>query len=365
MTNQAAQNGLIVILICLISIFPISAEAAQKREKILLDTDMVEAFDDGIAMLMLAKSPNIQLLGVTTVTGNTWAKEGAAYGLRQLEAIGMEKEVPLVIGEEYPTRKGRIENMKQERIEFGRGYDDYTGAAMRPNPASWRDVYKKAYGEEPKSAPLEKDAADFIIEQVRKYPGEVTIVAVGPCTNIAKAIQRAPEIVPLVKRIIYMGGAFFVPGNVTPAAEFNWWFDPESAKAALRAPFKEQTIVPLDPCVKVRLTPARYREVSAVVKNPKLAEMMRRQYKNYFGDGRDPDTYFIWDALTALALIDPTVVTESVALPVDVNDTYSLSYGESLAFKGIPPIGAQKAKIILSIDEPRAWKMLLEACGMF
>ena len=65
---------------------------------------------------------------------------------------------------------------------------------------------------------------DFIIEEVRKHPGELTIAEIGPCSNLALAVLKAPDIVPLIKRVIFMGGSFFKPGNVTPTAEFNWWF---------------------------------------------------------------------------------------------------------------------------------------------
>ena len=79
---------------------------------------------------------------------------------------------------------------------------------------------------------------DFIIEEVRKHPGELTIVEIGPCSNLALAVLKAPDIVPLIKRVIFMGGSFFKPGNVTPTAEFNWWFDPEAARIVVRTPFQ-------------------------------------------------------------------------------------------------------------------------------
>ena len=201
---------------------------AQTKEKVILDTDMVEIFDDGIAMMMLQIAPNVDLLGVTTVVGNSWVADGTAWAIRQLEAL-KATHVPVAMGVTRPLRANRHERMPLERQLYGIGHDTWAGSFGYPEPASWKEFYRKQYGVEPSFAPIDQHAVDFIIEQVKKYPGEVTIAAIGTCTNLAVAIRKAPEIVPLVKRIIYMGGSFFRQGNVTPAAEFNWWADPEAA----------------------------------------------------------------------------------------------------------------------------------------
>lgn len=140
------------------------------------------------------------------------------------------------------TRKGRINMIQEEKTKFGRGPDTHDGAAGYPEPASWKDAYRKAYGAEPTIEPSKESAVDFIIRQVKANPHEVTIVAIGTYNNIAAAVKKAPEIVPLIKRVVYMGGAFFWNGNVIPQAEFNIWFDPEAAQTAWRSPFKEQVI---------------------------------------------------------------------------------------------------------------------------
>jgi len=86
-----------------------TAVQAQQKEKVILDTDMVEVFDDGITMMMLAKAPNIDLLGVTVVVGNTWVNEGIAYGIRQLEVIG-RSDIPVVPGIRQPLYPDRVRN---------------------------------------------------------------------------------------------------------------------------------------------------------------------------------------------------------------------------------------------------------------
>ncbi|MHC4190738.1 MAG: nucleoside hydrolase, partial [Planctomycetota bacterium] len=118
----------------------------------------------------------------------------------------------------------------------------------RAEPASYMEVYRKEFGSDPTIKPVDKHAVDFLIDTIKANPGEVIVMPIGPCTNLAIAIRMAPEIIGLIKRVVYMGGAFDTPGNTTPAAEFNWWFDPEAAKMSVRAQFADQLIVGLDVC---------------------------------------------------------------------------------------------------------------------
>lgn len=337
--------------------FMMYGQAAKAAEKVILDTDMVELFDDGIAMVMLANAPEIELLGVVTVAGNTWAQEGTAYGLRQLELIG-RTDIPLYQGTRHPLRTGRLETLELERKMFGVGPSKYTGAFSRPEPESWEAFYSKQYGEKPKVQTAEGHGVDFIIEQVKKYPGEVTIAAIGPCTNIALAIRKAPEIIPLIKRIVYMGGAFEVQGNTTPAAEFNWWFDPESAKMAVRTPFKEQIIVGLDVCEKVLFQKEHY---DKIVTLPKLYPGLKAMFKDHFEARFDKNpamTSFVWDLIVSALLIDPKLVTEEKEEWVDVNSDYNVDYGRSLGYMKQGPAGTQKARIVFTIDQVKFWNLL-------
>jgi inosine-uridine nucleoside N-ribohydrolase len=219
------------------------------KEKVILDTDMVELYDDGVAMIMLAKSKNIDLLGVVTVSGNVWQAEATSYALRQLEIID-RPDIPVYAGSRHPLRPGRYEAMETEQKLFGQL--GWMGAFNRPEPESYLNLHPDQipYMGYPKLKPQEKHGVQYLIDEIKSNPGEVTILAIGPLTNIALAIRLEPEIISLVKRIVYMGGAFDVPGNMTPAAEFNWWFDPEAAKMSVRAPFPDQLIVGLDVCEK-------------------------------------------------------------------------------------------------------------------
>lgn len=352
-------NLLAAALLSTIICFTPSLSDSLAKEQVILDSDMVEMLDDGTAMLMLAKSPKVELLGITLVTGNSWSKEGAAYSIRQLEAINQANNIPVMLGENLPTRPHRIENLPTERKQYGSGHDDWIGAARFKQPSSWQQVYRTKYGMNTTHSINNVKAEDFMIAQVHKHPGEVTIIAIGPCTNLAKAIRKDPTFAPSVKRIIYMGGSFFQNGNVTPAAEFNFWFDPEAAKTALRAPFKEQIIVPLDSCEKVHFDKVNYDKMLAATYNPVLHNMLYQKYDADFHK-TPPYSSYIWDAITVAIMLDPSVITKEITLPIDVNDQFGLSYGQSLAFYGVAPEGTQKARIILEVNGDAIWQKIYD-----
>jgi inosine-uridine nucleoside N-ribohydrolase len=255
--------------------------------------------------------------------------------------------------------------MALERQLYGIGTDSWAGSFGYPEPESWQSVYRKEYGIEPAVSPIQQHAVDFIIEQIKKYPGEVTIAAIGTCTNLALAIRKAPEIVPLVKKIVYMGGSFFRQGNVTPTAEFNWWADPEAAKITVRSPFKEQIVVGLDVTRKVTFKKPEYEKIRSIVKNPIITDMLNRNVLvKLYGENADY-THYIWDVIVAAILIDPTLIVEEGTMPIDVCTDYGHAYGQSMAYERQAPIGAQKARIIRTVDRDRLWDLIYEYCAKF
>ena len=353
-----------MILSSLVCLMLLGATAhAQKKEKVILDTDMVEVFDDGITMMMLANAPNIDLIGVTIVVGNTWVPEGVAYAIRQLEVID-KHHIPVVPGIRQPIYPSRFETIKNERILFGIG-DAYVGAAGYPEPKSWESVYLQKYGEESKVKPLDMMAVNFIIDQVKKNPNEISIIAIGTGVNLATAVRMAPEIIPLIKRVIYMGGSFFKPGNTTPTAEFNWWMDPEAAKICLRSPFKEQIIVGLDVCEKMPFTKDRYEKLTRIIKNPELKAMMKRNFLNALYIENPNYIHYIWDVIAGAIMMDPSLITEEVTRYVDVNSQFGFSYGQSVAFEHHQPVGTQEARIVVGLDGDKLWKMVEDYCKQF
>jgi len=189
--------------------------------KIIIDTDPGQ--DDAVAILLALASPELQVLGITCVAGNVPLKLTARNARVVCELAG-RPEVKVFAGCDRPLERRLV---TAEHVHGKTGLD---GAEL-PEP----------------SMPLQDaHAVDFLIETLRREPaGSVTLVPIGPLTNIATAMRRAPDIVPRIERIVLMGGAYFEVGNITPAAEFNIYVDPEAADRVFRsgAPI---TMLPLD-----------------------------------------------------------------------------------------------------------------------
>jgi inosine-uridine nucleoside N-ribohydrolase len=348
------MNQLAIVLVGLMLPVVLSC-VAEAKEKVILDTDMVMLYDDGVAMMMLAKHPGIELLGVTIVPGNTWVCEGAAYTIRQLEVL-KRRYVPVALGTRYPLRAGRYENLEIERKMFGYG-SGFVGCFSRAEPKSYLDVYRREFGNRPTIKPVDEHAVDFFIDTIKANPGEVTVMPIGPCTNLAIAIRMAPEIIPLIKRVVYMGGAFDTPGNTTPAAEFNWWFDPEAARMSVRAAFRDQLIVGLDVCEKYHFNKNVFDRITAV--DTPIARMFKEKYGPSFE--KNPGyTRLVWDTIAAAVVIDPTLIVEEEIRWVDVNSDFNLDYGRSLGYRKHGPAGARKARILMEIDEKRFWNLMVD-----
>jgi inosine-uridine nucleoside N-ribohydrolase len=347
---------------------PAAATAQTKsgpKRKVIVDADMGQLNDDAVAMFMLANSDNVDLLGVTIVAGNTWAEEGTAYALRQLELIG-ERGVPVLVGAGEPLLASRQAQLAAEEDLFGNV--EYMGAFARQRPESYLKLAQPPYGGYPTTKPSQKTAVDFIVDQVKKNPNEITLFALGPGNNVTLAVKTHPEIIPLVKEVIYMGGAFDVPGNTTPAAEFNWWFDPEAAKYAVRTPFKRQTVVPLDIAERVYYTKKEYDRIVAGKETP-----LKKMFKDLHGPRFESDparTSFVWDALTAAIFLDPSIATKVEERYIDVDDTYGPNYGRSLGYgesrrrsfsdPSTFPVGTQKARILFDIDREKFWNLYVD-----
>lgn len=180
-------------------------------EKIILDCD--PGIDDALALMLALASPEVDLLGVTTVVGNHSLDAVTENALKLLELTG-RTDVPVVAGCRQPILG-----------PFSRGWASAHG----------HDGLGNVGLPTPKLAARSGHAVDFMIDAVMSSPGEVTLCPIGPMTNVALAITKEPRVARAVKRIVFMGGAAFVPGNATPLAEFNIYVDPEAASAVTRS----------------------------------------------------------------------------------------------------------------------------------
>ncbi len=261
--------------------------------------------------------------------------------------MGVEKEVGVYSGAAYPLLHDYA-TYEAEKALFGSGWP---GAFKNPRPTSPSQLVAPPDGLATHTQLRKETAAQFIVDSVRANPHQVTILAVGPLTNVALAIRSAPDIVPLIKRIVYMGGALEIPGNTTPAAEFNWWFDPEAAKIVLRSPI-EHVIFPNDVCEKVTFDKSVYQRV--IAQKGAIAELYKHEFGPLFD--KDPSYHsFTWDSLPALYLVSPQIVTEARDMWVDVDATFGADYGRALGYKKGAPLGTQKAKVVFGVDQKKFW----------
>jgi len=333
-----------------------SAGFAQNRaapQKVVFDTDFNTIGDDGQAFVMLAQAVvdgRIDLLGVTVVSGNQWLDQGLADALRAVERMGLSN-LPVHAGAVNPLVHSQALLPLEQQL-FGRGY---SGAWRRARPTA-EQLVAPPDGFAREVRPSSTDAVNALVQLVKANPGEVTILAVGPLTNVALAIRKNPEIVPLIKRVVYMGGAIDVPGNVTPAAEFNWWFDPEAARIVLREPI-EHVIVPLDVTDKTRFGRDIYDRINAAA--TPVTRLFAAEYAKAFEAAPD-SRQEIWDTITVAWLLDPTIATKTEERFVDVDVVFGPNYGRSVGHRRNPPAGVQKAKVILEIDQDRFWALFVD-----
>lgn len=208
--------------------------------KIIIDTDPGQ--DDAVAMLLALASPeDIDVLGIVAVAGNVSLAQNAGNALKVVELSG-RSDVPVYAGCERPMRRHLV---TAEHVHGDTGLD---GPGL-PEPTI---KLNKQHG------------VDYLIETLlTREPGTITLCALGPLTNIAMALVKAPGIAPRIKEIVMMGGAYFEVGNITPAAEFNIYVDPEAADVVMRSGIPI-VMAPLDLTHMILTTPDRLEKIGAI-----------------------------------------------------------------------------------------------------
>jgi inosine-uridine nucleoside N-ribohydrolase len=297
------------------------------------------------AIMPLLTSPNVRLIGLTTVSGDCWRDEGASSLLRYLEEIGAP-DIPVANGAVFPLVNTRE---RMDLWEKAHGFVFWKGAWNDPlrfpgshpddpylvNPTSDGPPHIRATGE---------NASLFMIRMVRAHPHEVTIFEGGPMTNLALAIGLDPDFAKLAKRLVFQGG------NVSQMEssggfhdDFNLLFDPEAAHIALAAPWPQITSVAevSNPYVFDKALLARIRE------HPSAAGTYLARNS---GLGLP-----LWEELGAAIIADPSLVTKSAEVSMDVDIDHGMSYGRTTigGLDGKPPLGVAHVAVIEAVDGPR------------
>ena len=249
--------------------------------KIIIDTD--PGVDDTMAIFFALCSPELEIVGLTTIFGNVHTQLATKNALRLLEIAG-RTDIPVA-----PGADDALTQPYEGPVPTVHGADGQ-GDIFLPDPAG---------------APLDITAAQFIVEQLRAHPGEITLVPVGPLTNIALALRLEPRITEWVDEVVLMGGNALVPGNASPAGEANIRNDPEAADVVFGADW-QVTMVGLDVTLRVHMTPEHIAEY-ATHGNPMSDHITRvlPHYRNYFESNYDAEGIFVHDSSAIAYLIDP------------------------------------------------------------
>jgi inosine-uridine nucleoside N-ribohydrolase len=256
--------------------------------RILLDCD--PGHDDAIALLLALASPELELLGVTTVAGNQTLDKTTANALRLLEFVG-RTDIPVAAGADRPLVR------EQYVASYVHGVTGMDGPDLPPAQGT----------------PLDRHAVDFLADQIRGADGAVTLVPTGPLTNVALLLALHPDARP--ERIVLMGGAI-AEGNVTPAAEFNIWADPEAAARVFGSGI-DTTMVGLDVTHKALFTPAHAGRLTGRV--GRVVADLLEFYGNFHKEVYDFDGSPIHDAVAVAHVIrDDLVRTEHLNTEIDV-----------------------------------------------
>lgn len=346
------------------------APALAQKRLVLVDQDgSGPGGSNQMAMMVFLQSPDVEVLGLTMVTGNAWRDEQVQHTLRMLELVG-RPEVPVVPGAVFPL----VRTQEETRLMFPLiGTPVWLGAWGNrtvdvPMPEGTQLPAHLTSGRvlgpyeipplkegAPKLKPLQEDAAHFLVRQVRAHPGEVTIYAGGPLTNIALAIALEPRFAELTKGIVLMGASLNPQTedpefSTSPRHEFNFWFDPEATRIVLRANWPRIEVTTVDVSIKAMFTQEM---LAGISKSPHPAARYIARYSD--------ERYYLWDELAACAWLDPSIITRRRELYMDVDLSHGPSYGYTLTWTEMlkPATGVRLVHAQVDLDLPKFTRMFV------
>lgn len=268
------------------------------KKKLILDVDT--GIDDAIAIILAATAPELELLGITTVSGNIDLESATRNTLRVLELIGKKGMYGIHMGAEAPLKRN---------IRYAVEVHGTSGMA-----GELEDISVEL--------PENTDAISFMIETIKKYPNEVTVVMTGPETNFALALQQAPEIAKLVKEVVIMGGVVTEKGNESPVAEFNIAIDPEAAHIVFNCEAKV-TMVGLDVTKKAMLKKEHFEKLNHDSKVAQFVMNVTHQYMERFFLDNGVRGCAMHDPLAVASVICPELIeTFPYFVGVETNSVY-------------------------------------------
>ncbi len=305
-------------------------------QPIIIDTD--PGVDDTMAILFALRSPELKVVGLTTVYGNSYVDVTTRNALRVLELAGCD-DIPVARGAEGPLLR-----RYSDPPTFVHGHDGLGDAGVAAEPK--RGVHRL-------------NAAEFIVETVRARPGEITLVPIGPLTNIALALKLEPRLAQWVKQVVVMGGTFGAPGNVSPVAEANIWNDPEAAAIVLDAPWPV-VMVGLDVTTAVVMDAEYLRELESA-HNPctdliaRIIPIYQNYHDEHYGMNGGMHTH---DPSAIAYLLDPTLF-QTIRARVRVA-TQGYAAGQIIVDRRGKWYDGPEVELCMGVDAPRFLKLYKE-----
>ena len=354
-----AFAALMFLLLFLVAFLPLSASAQQSppapgSRKVIIDQDASgPGGSDMQAILSLVQSPDTDVLGITVVTGDAWLAEEVQHTLRLMEIVG-RTDIPVVPGAAFPlvnskeyiarweTMHGKI--IYQGAWNFASGHAVHGPSEIPPMPEG-----------APTTKPADEDAAHFLIRMVHKYPHEVTIVAAGPLTNLALAQAIDPQFASLAKELVMMGSSLNPQTDdpeftITPRREFNLWFDPEASSRVFHSDWARVVVTTVDISIKTHMT----KEL--------IAEIAKGQYPAGIYTAKYAQPGYLWDELAAVAWLDPSVITKTHKVYMDVSTDHGASYGDTLIWVNDtrPHLGEREVEIQDDLNTEKFYRDFVE-----
>jgi inosine-uridine nucleoside N-ribohydrolase len=299
-------------------------------QKIIIDTD--PGVDDAMAILFAHLAPEIELIGLTTIFGNVSVEQATINALRLVDRMGVQ--IPVAQGEAQP-----LEKIRRDFPDFVHGKDGFGDIGL----------------EAPVSRPHSQSAVDFLIEQVMSQPGEITIVAIGPLTNLALAAQKHPLITQNIKELVLMGGAATVNGNVNPVAEANIISDPKAADIVFTSDWP-RTMVGLDVTEKVLMDESYLKQVHSGAPLGKFILQVAQFYLD-FHISTGVNGLYTHDPAAIAYVIEPELFTteagEIRVVQDGIAEGLTIMNRKAKAYKDNPWSGVPKTNVCLDVDSDR------------
>jgi len=265
-------------------------------QPIVIDTDM--GVDDALAIMLALGSPEVELMGITTVAGNVPLEQGTRNALQVLELLGRD-DIPVYMGAVTPLERMPVDAHVVHGLQ---GLGDAELA-------------------EPKMLPTGR-AVDYLIDEIMTRPGELVIVALGPLTNLVLAEQKSPGILNCARRVIVMGGSLWCGGNVTETSEFNSYADPHALRALIQANVN-LTLVPLDVTQKLRLLESDLAAALSGRQDEKATFIIdsTRSVIAYEKEDSDFSGLYLHDPAVVALIVDPTLFeTKTIWVNVETSE---------------------------------------------